>query len=334
MDMSVIIVNWNSAAFVRKCLASIAANAAGLSLEVLVVDNASYDGVEEIVRKEFPWAKFIQSPANLGFAGANNLGFAHSRGRNVLFLNPDTEVGGPALQRLLGALDSIPEAGIVGARLLNSDGSLQTSCVQAFPTLLNQVLDAEILRRRFPRSRLWGMRALFDSDSRPSRVDAVSGACLMVRREVFEKVGGFTPEYFMYSEDVDLCWKVRRAGWSRNYVPFAQVVHHGGGSTNKKKGSSFSTVMFRESRYRYFRRNSGPAYAGAYRLTMFLSAVSRTALLFAALGLTFMGAWREPVLAALGKWYRVLRWASALEGWAASLPAARSIPPQPVQARQ
>ena len=120
MDLSIIIVNWNSAAFTRKCLVSIEANAANLSYEVIVIDNASHDGCGEMICP-FPHVKFIQSTENVGFAQANNLAFAQSRGRNVLFLNPDTEILGDALQELLIALESMPQAGMVGANLLNSD---------------------------------------------------------------------------------------------------------------------------------------------------------------------------------------------------------------------
>src|SRR5437899_604588 len=121
MDLSIIIVNWNSATFLRACLHSIYATSATVSFEVIVIDNASYDGAEMMVRREFPNVTFIQSKSNLGFAGANNVAFASSRGRNILFLNPDTEVIGNALNVMCSALDAIPDAGAVGCKLLNSD---------------------------------------------------------------------------------------------------------------------------------------------------------------------------------------------------------------------
>src|ERR1700692_2251866 len=138
-------------AFTRQCLASIYANAAGLSCEVIVVDNASNDGCEGMIRSEFPQAIFVQSAKNIVFAGANNLAFAQSRGRNIFFLNPDTEVQGPALLSLVSSLESLPQAGMVGARLLNSDFSLQTTCVVALPSILNQALSSNYLRKTFPK---------------------------------------------------------------------------------------------------------------------------------------------------------------------------------------
>src|SRR5438309_590446 len=160
-DLSVIIVNWNSATFTKQCLASIFANAGALNIEVIVVDNASYDGCAEMVGVEFPDVTFVQSQRNLGFSGANNLALGRASGRNVLFLNPDTEIEGSALQVLLSAVDSIPDAGMVGARLLNSDLSLQTTCITALPSILNQALSCDYLRYTIPRWRIWSLRSYF-----------------------------------------------------------------------------------------------------------------------------------------------------------------------------
>src|SRR5438876_184590 len=132
MDLSIVIVNWNSAAFVRKCVASIFRNVAGISFEVIVVYNASYDGAAGIVGRDFPQIRFIQSEENLGFACANQLGYEHSTGRSLLFLNPDTEIQGSAICDLLTYLESLPDCGAIGCRLLNGDGTLQTTCIQAF----------------------------------------------------------------------------------------------------------------------------------------------------------------------------------------------------------
>ena len=181
---------------------------AGLEFEIIVIDSASFDGCAEMLRKEFPQVRFIQSQENLGFAKSNNLAFRSATGESVLFLNPDTEIVGPAINVLHSALKMLPDAGVVGGRLLNSDGTVQTSCVQAFPTILNQLLNAESLRRRFPRSRLWGMAPLFDAGTKPKLVEAISGACVMLPRLLLEKIGVFSKDYFMYSEDIDLSYKV------------------------------------------------------------------------------------------------------------------------------
>jgi N-acetylglucosaminyl-diphospho-decaprenol L-rhamnosyltransferase len=319
MDLSIIIVNWNSAAYLRKCLASVYANTKNLQFEVIVIDNASYDGCQEMLRSEFPAVKFIQSEENLGFARANNRAFRESRGRHILFLNPDTEVIGAALEKLIRFLDATPDAGIVGCKLLNSDLTLQTSCIQAFPTILNQLLDAEILRRWLPRSRLWGMQPLFDDAAAAARVDAVSGACLLIRRALFESCAGFNTAYFMYSEDVDLCFQSRRAGWKNFYLRDAVVIHHGGRSSDTKLESSFSAIVFRESKRRFFVQHRGLTYAVLYGLTTAVAALARMAVLALAAAFSFGDEARKRRLQSLSKWARIFRWSLGLEGWARGL---------------
>jgi GT2 family glycosyltransferase len=229
MELSIIIVNWNSVKFLQACLTSIYACVEGISFEVLVIDNASWDGCMEMLAEDFPAVHAIQSEENTGFAKANNRCFEQSRGENILFLNPDTEILGPAIQTMLRFLQESPSAGIVGAKLLNSDFSIQTSCIQRFPTALNQLLDFDYLRKAFPSADLWGTAPLASDIATP--VEVVSGACLMIRRDVFLAAGKFDEGYFMYSEDVDLCFQVRKQGRGNYFVPQAQVVHHGGRSS-------------------------------------------------------------------------------------------------------
>ena len=217
MDLSIIIVNWNSAEYLRKCLISLYKNVKQLKFEIIVVDNASYDGCEELIRKNFPDVLFIQSSHNLGFAKANNIGFKNCSGRNALFLNPDTEVVGPAINKMHLHLLSIPDSGALGCKLINTDLSIQTSCIKAFPTILNQALDIDYFKKVFPNMRIWGMKPLFNECLYPQEVDVVSGACIMVKRNAFEEVGMFSQDYFMYSEDVDLCYKIRGKGYRIHY---------------------------------------------------------------------------------------------------------------------
>lgn len=315
IQLSIIIVNWMSRDLLRNCLASIHSCAHAPSLEVVVIDNASFDGCGEMLQSDFPETMFIQNTINSGFGEANNLGYSVSNGRLLLFLNPDTEIVGSALGRLVSVLETEPYAGIVGARLLNSDSSLQTSCVQAFPSILNQLLDSEALRTRFPRARLWGTQALFEEREGPTEVEAVSGACLMIRRDVFESIKMFSPEYYMYSEDLDLCFKSAAAGWRRYYVSDAIVIHHGGRSSSGKPESHFATVMLRESQRRFFQLRVGPMYSVLYRTAMGLAAVCRLVPIAGFLLLT-LGRFRgSEVRAALGKWIKVLRWSIGFERW-------------------
>jgi len=274
--------------------------------EIIVVDGASFDGCGEMLAREFPYVRFVQSMENVGFGRANNLGVRVATGAYLLLLNPDTQFFDRSLAIMLAAADQLPEAGALGCRLRNRDGSLQTSAVQAFPTVINQVLDSDFLRRCFPTSRLWGMAPLFASErSAPIAAEAISGACVLVRRSRFLQVGGFTEAYFMYGEDLDLSFKLSSAGYPSYLVPAAQVTHFGGGSTSKA-ASNFSTVMMRSSVHRFFTLNRGTVAAFAYRLTCAVSALARLLLI---LPLLLLG--RRIVrhgFGSLRKWMAVLRW--------------------------
>jgi GT2 family glycosyltransferase len=315
----VIIVNWNSKGFLRKCLASLFANEWDPAWEVVIIDNASYDGSGEMVAANFPGVRFLQSKHNLGFAGANNLAFSQCSGHYILFLNPDTEIVGAALRTMLSFLKVKSEsAGAVGVRLLNTDLTLQTSCILRFPTIINQALDLDLLRRVFPRASIWGVAPLFGPESTVAAVEAISGACLMVTREGFEQVGRFTASYFMYSEDVDLCYKLQASGRRNYYLGGAAVIHHGGKSTANHE-TRFSAVVMHESRHQFLRRHHGNFYAAAYRLSTGVTAAARLSMLAVVYGV-FLGRFRRAYLcAALLRWYRVLRWSLGLEAWSRNL---------------
>src|SRR5581483_631841 len=195
---------------------------------------------------------------------------------------PDTEVKEHSLSRLCECLDSFPKAGIVGPRVLNSDLTLQDSCVQLFPTIRNQIVDAYFLRRIFPSFDLWGTRALQKPNDAPIKTEAVSGACLLARREAFEAAGHFTTAYFMYCEDVDLCYKVGLAGWDVLHLGSAVVVHHGGQSSSKETRSNFAAVMTRESLYRFMIIRRSLVYARMFRFAIAIAALGRIVLLSAA----------------------------------------------------
>jgi GT2 family glycosyltransferase len=312
-DVSVIIVNYRSAAFTAACLSSIYRSSAA-DCEVIVVDNASYDGCGEMMQAHFPQANFLQSARNLGFAGANNLGASVAHGDYLLYLNPDTEVGPEAIERLRDCLKSTPDAGLAGARLLNSDGSLQTTSVTAFPTIGNQVLGAEYLQRRFPAAKIWGMQALYSGGRTPSVVDAVSGACVMAKRTVIERVQGFTTDYFMYGEDLDLCLKVRQMA-KVYHVPEAVVVHHGGRSSDSRPESNYAAIMIRESMVQFMKISRGSGYALAYRAASGAAAACRMVMLTPLLFLAVRPFARRRVTRRWKKWAGILGWTLGLRTW-------------------
>jgi hypothetical protein len=305
-DVSIIIVNWNSKDFLRQCLRSVFRYTQGVSFEVIVVDNASFDGCAQMLAREFPSVIFVQSAENIGFARANNLGVRYSRGRHLLFLNPDTELLEDSIAILRQQIESFPDVSAVGCRLLNSDGTLQTSCVQSFPTTLNQLLDADFLQRRFPHWRLWGTAALHSRQRAPARVEAVSGACLFVSREVFDRIAGFTETYFMYGEDLDLCFKIKQAGYRVYHTGETNVIHHGCGSS-RQDSQAHSDVIMRESVYRFLRLNRGIASANCYRVAMACAALIRIPLIVSLLG------FERSLARSLRKWWSILRWSVGLQ---------------------
>ncbi len=271
MDLSIICVNWNSVEYLRECIPSIYEHTRGISFEIIVVDNASPEGGVDALKQEFPDIVLIKSPENLGFAGANNLGFQQSKGRCILFLNPDTKLLNPAINILLERLQSLPDAGIVGCKLLNRDLSVQTSSIMRFPGILNQVFQAEVLRLRWPSFPLWNIGPLFSKSSDPAKVEVITGACMMMRREVFEKVGMFSEEYFMYAEDMDLCWKVSRAGFSNYFVGDGRIVHYAGVSSPRE----WQTIMKVRAELRLIAKFRGGFYALLFRGVLALNAAIR-----------------------------------------------------------
>ena len=312
-ELSIIIINWNSAEFVTKCVETIKRETQKTDYEIIVVDNASYDGCGEQLASMHPDVIFIQSQKNLGFARGNNLGAEYASGSTLLFLNPDTEIRSHAIDRLYTCIQSLPDCGALGGKLLNSDGSIQTSCVQAFPTILNQLMDAEILRKWFPQSRFWANGSILNNGA-PVEVEVISGACLMIKLDVFRKIGGFSTDYFMYSEDLDLCFKAQRMGLRNYYCGEAVIVHHGGGSS-RKSVSKFSSVMMRESINRFLRKWYGPWYAYFYRFAMILSAVLRLGLL-ASLQIVYKDQPKKKAIHnAVIKWQAILRWGIGMEKW-------------------
>lgn len=317
VELSIISVNWNSRDFLRDCIISICETVKHLSYEMIVVDNASSEGGLDKLVQEFPGLKLVRSSKNLGFAGANNLGYEHARGDYILFLNPDTQVLGSAIQTMVSHLRSLADCGVIGCKLLNTDGSVQTSCIQTFPTIMNQLFDLELLRRVVPNLRMWGIAPLLKNSQKPVKVEVVSGACMMLKREVFRDVGLFSKEYFMYAEDLDLCYKTRQRGMSNYYISDAVVVHHGQKSSSKQgdalHNSEWAIVMRCDSVLKYCSKTKGRAYASMYRMAMAASALFRVLILAApaALSGTAPGKSAHPKVT-LAKWSSVLAWSLGL----------------------
>lgn len=265
MDLSIIIVSWNVRELLRACLASIAPARETLALEVILVDAASSDGSPEMVRREFPWVTLIARSDNVGFPKGNNLAIAQARGRYLLLLNPDTEIIGDALTTLVAYLDEQPDAGVVGPQLLNSDRSIQSSR-RRFPTLATALFESTWLEGFAPRSLLRHYYALDLPDNQPGEVDWLTGACLMTRREIVDQVGGLDEDYFMYSEELDWCRRIKEAGWRVVYLPAAQVLHHMGKSSEQAVAARH--ISFQRAKLRYFHKYHGAAAGLFLRLVL------------------------------------------------------------------
>ena len=309
MELSIICVNWNSVDYLRECIASVYEHTRDIAFEIIVVDNASSQEGVDTLKEQFPEVTIIKSATNLGFAGANNVGFRHSTGAYVLLLNPDTKLIGPAIDVMLAHMKCLPEAGIVGCRLLNSDLSVQLTAIQKFPTILNQVLDLEYLQLRWPHCPLWEIAPLFSTDVKLIKVEVISGACMLLRREVFEQVGMFSEEYFMYAEDIDLNYKVKSAGFTNYYVGEAAMIHHGGKSSSRQDVSYWATIMKYRAMGRLFRKTRGRLYGSMYRIAMGCAAVGRLIVLALAYPLGNIVWDRETLRFATKKWTVILRWA-------------------------
>ncbi len=250
MDLSIIIVNWNTKDLLIQCLKSIVPTTQRLKTEVLVVDNGSTDGSEEVVKKGFPDVAFIQNDQNLGFAKANNQALRMAKGEYILLLNPDTQVKEGAIEKLLSFLEAHPEAGVAGAQLMNPDGSKQNS-IANFPSLATELLNKSLLRWFFP-NRFPGKEMNYPE---PIEVDSVIGACMMVRREAIEKVGLLDEDYFLFLEETDWCYRMKKAGWKVYHVPQAEIYHLQGKSAERDKKRA--KVEYYRSRYQFFKKNRG-----------------------------------------------------------------------------
>jgi N-acetylglucosaminyl-diphospho-decaprenol L-rhamnosyltransferase len=229
LGISAVVVNYNAGSLLVDCVAGLRKEGA---TEVVVVDNGSTDGSKAALAEADPAAVWLASGGNLGYGRAANLGAGHSRGEYLLVCNPDIVIRPGALAVLAGALDADLGLGIVGPCLINPDGSLYPSA-RAFPSMAD-ALGHGLLGLLWPGNPFSRRYQLLDWDhAEARRVDWVSGACFVIRREAWDAIGGFDPSYFMYLEDVDLCWRASRAGWAVGYEPSAEVVHIQGVSADQ-----------------------------------------------------------------------------------------------------
>lgn len=268
LALSIIIVSWNVSELLRECLQSIEATRGELRLETIVVDSASADDSVNMIQTEFPDVRLVACAENVGFPRGNNIGLSMAKGRNLLLLNPDTRVLSDALATLVAFLESNIDVGAVGPQLLNPDGSVQSSR-RRFPTLTTMLFESTWLEGVAPSSVLdrYYVRDLPDGET--ADVDWVTGACIMAPRKVFDEVGGLDEGYYMYSEELDWCRRVRDAGWRVVYLPEAQVVHHTGKSS--EQAVTARHINFQQAKLRYARKYHGAGTAAILRTYLLAS---------------------------------------------------------------
>jgi GT2 family glycosyltransferase len=272
MKLSIVIVNWNTEALLRDCLASVFTYPPDCAFDVWVVDNASSDDSVAMVKRCFPQVHLIESDKNLGFAQGNNLAVNQIHSELVLLLNSDTVVKSESLTTLVEFMDAWPEAGAAGSMLLNPDESLQPSCHPS-PKLGREIWRLLYLDLLYPIGR-YHMHKWDQTE--PREVDVVQGAAMILRQHILDKIGLLDGDYFMYSEEVDLCYRLQKAGWRLYWVPQSKVIHYGGQSTKQIAEEMF--LQLYKGKLMYFRKHYGRNAGWQYKLILLFISLVRLSL--------------------------------------------------------
>jgi GT2 family glycosyltransferase len=244
--LSILIVNYNAGRLLKDCIKSIYRETLTIPFDIWVVDNNSQDNSITIIKQYYPKVNVIENRTNIGFAKANNMALSKSKTDYWLLLNPDTVVRDNAIEKVVKFMDRNPEVGIVGCRVLNEDGTLQFACRRSIPTPRVAFFRLSGLSRLFPNSKITAKYNLTYLDpNETNEVDAVSGAFLMIRREVVDNIGMLDERFFMYGEELDWCLRTKKAGWTVMYYPDAEIIHYKGecSKSNSRKAPSSSIVQ-------------------------------------------------------------------------------------------
>lgn len=254
MDLSIIIVNYNVKEFLQNLIHSIEKASLNLSKEIIIVDNASDDGSVDFIKEKFPQVKLLANQKNLGFGKANNIGSKHAIGKYILFINPDAIVAEDTFEKMIQFFEKNPDAGLAGCKILNPDGTLQLACRRSFPGPWTSFTKVTGLSTLFPNSKIFARYNLtYLDENKTYEVDAISGSFMMMRKEVFEKVGGFDEQFFMYGEDLDLCYRIQKTGVKVFYIHSTQIIHYKGEST--RRSSLDETKVFYSAMHLFVKKH-------------------------------------------------------------------------------
>lgn len=277
MDLSVILVNWNTRDLLRRCLESLRGALAGIEAEIVVVDNASADGSAAMVRDQFPQVRLIANSENRNYAAGSNQGLAAATGEHLLLLNPDTELTATAVRALLEFLQARPRAGAVAPLLAHPDGGAQAS-VRRFPT--PALMARTVFGRALGRADADGYWIEPDPEGEPVVVDQPMASCFLVRATALREIGGFDEQFPLFFNDVDLCFRLRQAGWEIWYVPRVRVLHHGGASTRQARPRAIRESHRGLQRYfaKHHRREMNGVAFGGLMAGIWLAGIARAAM--------------------------------------------------------
>lgn len=291
-ELSVTICSWNTVALLEECLCSLEAVRGEADFEVIVVDNASKDRSANRVREKFPWVRLLAQSENLGFTGGQNLAISERKASHVFLLNSDARVHPGALRTLIDYRASHPEAGIIGPKVLNPDGSLQYSC-RRFPNPVAALFRNTLIGKLLPNNRFTRDYLMKDWEHDAVReVDWVSGAAMFVSKDVIDRVGLMDPRFFMYCEDVDWCWRTWKTGLKVVYLPAATVTHAIGKSTDQ--AANRMILRFHRSMLYFYKKNMLPARPSVLRPGLYVGALLALSL-------------RGSMFIAKNRWDRIMR---------------------------
>lgn len=282
-SVSIVIVNWKTPRLLASCLDSIQRDLESKDFEIWVVDNASADESVAMLQERYPYVQLVVNSENVGFSRGCNQVLPKTNGKYVLLLNPDAVVMGNAISCLAKFMDEHDECGAVGPKVLNPDGSLQLACRRAFPSPAASFFRLTYLSRLFPRNPYFARYNLtYENPDQLLEVDALSGSCMMVRRKAMELVGGLDEDIFMFGEDIDWCWRIKRAGWKVFYLPSAEVYHyHGAASRLRPIGA---TINLHKGMEVFYRKHLASRYWAPFNALVY-GAIWTRAAVFICLGL-------------------------------------------------
>jgi len=297
LDISIIVVSFNTKGLLLDCLASVFETVQGISFEVWVVDNNSTDGTEEAIRERYPTIKIIKNTENLGFAAANNQAFRQMNGDYALLLNTDAVLANGAVKELFDFMKANPDAGMACGQLLNLDGSSQNS-IANFPTTLTLLSNETLLRILFPKKYPSKRREYVS----PLKIDSCIGACLMARKKAMDDIGFFDERYFFFFEETDWAYRMKRGGWAIYLVPTAKIFHAQG----KTVGSNLhARIMFYRSRYLFFKKWNPHSYP-LFCLVIFLRLIAN--IILSLTGLLFTGGFNNSIRKRFIVYIQLLIW--------------------------